>query len=332
MMAAVGARWVCLLCKERALEDPMAKERAKYRMSSYVPNYTWWIIGLTILGWLTHLGVGLFFESAKTTTRNKLIPQPIAQEAAPWAAKPPTEWPKLVTEAAGTMKTPLFVASNQACFVENDEGTLLALTTVGLKTDVGEKDGDIDPARLNSEIGEWSIGSGEQALKFTKIRDGGEDAFVAGLVILPAPEGAKAPISTVTLRKNNYRPGAPAFAVTRTADGNQRVYRGSILDNDSADGSIEITSLTLGRSRTIYTNGDGSATRVHFDEAIKVGDLLGAALVDSDGLLMAVITSPQAEVGRDAKTKTFMAFGMKALREAINFRPAAKRPLERGKK
>jgi len=330
MMAAVGARWVCLLCKEKALGDPMAKEREKYRVSSYVPNYTWLIVGLTVVAVLWRVGLAVFFDNASASARKPLLlPQPVAQAAASWAAKPPAEWPALVTEASADFKSPLFVAGRQACFVQDDDGAFLALTTVDLKNDADTKDGEVNPARLDSEIVEWRAGSGGQALKFTKVRPSGEDAFMAGLVVLALPEGAKAPVTPITVRKSVYRPGAPAFAVVRNAQGGQTVYRGHILDNDSADGSTDVTIMTYGRVRSITANGDGSATRVHFDEGLKVSDLIGAALVDSDGLLMAIITSPQAEVARDAKTKTFMAYGMKALSDTINHPPAPKRPLER---
>ena len=332
MMAAVGARWVCLLCKERALEDPMATERAKYRMSSYVPSYTKWIVILTVLAWGIHFGVGLFFENAKVSARQTLAPQKPPQAAAAWAAKPPTEWPVMVAEAAADFKSPIFVAGPRAFFVENDDGGLLSLTTVELAPNAGVKDGEINPERLESELVEWRVGSGDKTLKFSKMKPSDEIAFSEGVVVLPAPEGTKAPISPITLRKSNYRAGAPAFAVTRDAKGGQVVHHGNILDNDSADGSTDITSLTFGRQRILVATGDGSATRVHFDEALKVGDLVGAALVDSDGLLMAIITAPQAEMPRDAKTKTFLAFGMKALQETINPSVSVKRPMERGMK
>ena len=65
MMSAVDAKWVCLLCKERALGDPIKGERAQYRMSSYVPDFRFWIIVLSILGWGIFFGVRVYLRNAK---------------------------------------------------------------------------------------------------------------------------------------------------------------------------------------------------------------------------------------------------------------------------
>ena len=328
MMAPVGARWVCLLCKERALGDPNAKERERFRMSSYVPNYRMLSIILTVLGSVVFFAFRIFLADGRAKILHQLDSTPPLQAAAPWASQDPVKWPVLVTSASATFKAPLFASSGQGFFVHNDDGALLGLTTVTLAPGAASAV-EITPEVLANDLTAWTLGTKDSALTFTKTRPSGTKAFGEGVVVLAAPEGAKAPVQTLTVRTRPYRAGAPAFAVVRNPEGGQTVYRGSILDNGSADGSAEVAQLTIGGRQMTFERGDGSATRVHFDQALRVRDLRGAPLVDSDGLLMAILTAPQAEMEADAKTKTFFAFGMKALQETVNLPPSETRPIER---
>jgi len=60
VMVAVTGRWMCPLCKERALDDQIPADKKRFRMTSYVPNYRKWIVALVILGIALRIGVSVW--------------------------------------------------------------------------------------------------------------------------------------------------------------------------------------------------------------------------------------------------------------------------------
>jgi hypothetical protein len=328
MMTQVGARWVCLICKEKAISEMDGTAPTRYKMTSYVPDYAKWTAIIGIVGFVGYMGFRIWLMDSAADMRRQLAPPAIAQGVAPWAAKPPAEWPALVAPGVAKFRSSIFVGSNQACFVRNEDGDVLALTSVRLSKQSTVLAEDITPAKLGGDFLEWEVGSAPSVLKLAKMRPSGESAFTEGVVVLEVPSDAKTPAPVFTLRQRDYRAGVACFTISRTPEGQQVVRRASVLDSDSADGSVTVSSIRIGKSRSIVMQGDGSATRLHFDEAVRVGDLLGATVVDSDGLLMAIVTAPQADIDEDGKTKTFYAFGMQALRNTVNLQ-TGRRPMER---
>lgn len=83
-MVAVAGRWMCGLCRERALGDQIPAGEKRFRMSSYVPDYTKWIVALTILAVVLRLSLAMWIrhESSRPMPR-KPAPVPAETEEAP---------------------------------------------------------------------------------------------------------------------------------------------------------------------------------------------------------------------------------------------------------
>ena len=67
-MVAVAGRWMCALCKERALDDQIPADKRRFQMTLGAPNYAKWsaaIIGLIIVVRLSLL----FFLHGPTSSR-----------------------------------------------------------------------------------------------------------------------------------------------------------------------------------------------------------------------------------------------------------------------
>ena len=79
-MVAVAGRWVCTLCRERALDDQIPAGRKRFRMSSGVPDYTKWIVVLVVLAVLLRIGVATWLHSAARAPLPRK-PNPVPEES-----------------------------------------------------------------------------------------------------------------------------------------------------------------------------------------------------------------------------------------------------------
>ena len=149
-------------------------------------------------------------------------------------------------------------------------------------------------------------------------------AYAEGLVLLQPREKDGLPLEPLTLRTTSYSKGAKFSVVSCGADGKQIVRSAHVTAIESNDDTEIVTTLTIGSRRSVSHTGDGSATQLLLDASVLPAEVQGAAVVDSNGHLAAIVTGPAKQAAEGQKTKSFRAYGMLALGRTINPPPPPK--------
>ena len=121
MAVCVGQRWLCMLCKERALEDETRPKR-RYSMSTWAPDVEKWKLILTLIAVFGGLGVRMFlWNRVNPGIRDDERPEP-------WVTKGSEDWPQLVAGAKAEFKDEALAAAGNIFFVQKNDAEIVSVT------------------------------------------------------------------------------------------------------------------------------------------------------------------------------------------------------------
>ena len=324
MMVAVGGRWMCALCKERALEDQIPANKKRYRMSSGVPNYAMWS-GI-LIGLLVFMRVGGIRLILNLMSFGGSHPE-YESKPEPWASKPVAEWPRVVATGEGSLDTSTFRSSSNVFFVKKSDGGVLGITVASLADEAADFT-DENVAKLRKSITEWNASADGKSCKLGTLRPSSVKAAASGVLLLDCPDEKSLPAKALNLRPRSYGNGMKFHVVSTAKNGAQRDILATVVDNASTDGSETVTTFKTRYATSEVHSGDGSASTFRLTSPAKPSEIVGSPLVDFEGHLGAVLVAPLDPEKGDAPTDTFVAFGMNALRDAVAGKPPTKAQLQ----
>jgi len=314
MMVCISGRWLCKLCKERALDDGKPARR-EYSMRTWMPDVEKWQVILTVAVVFGGLGLRMFLWDR---TNGKIADD---DKPEPWVTKDQADWPLLVSGAKAEFKDKALVASRNAFFVQKPNGEVVSVTVAANAWANGDDamEKDAGAAKFAAQVSQWTAtGAKGEPFALGRILPTTNKAFLEGVVIGQVPESGKTPSRPVRLRSATYSPGMKLYVVVPRAGG-QSVHRGTVATDASVDGTAIVTTY---RSRYSgyheVVRGDGSATLLRMDKPIPAAELGGALVMDMRGYAAGVVTAAEPANEKDGTTTEIGIFGGEAFKEALN--------------
>ena len=313
MMVRVDNRFLCHLCKERALDST---ERYQMRSGVDVERLRFWGMVLTVVAVVGVVGFRMFTRSA---VRSALGPTPAVAVVAKedWAEKDPASWPAfLLSNQVESTAKDWRVAPNAFLIQRPDGVTLGATVMIGDRSPEGKL--PEEPFAFTS----WRLEGPHGFLIATgKVEAKAEPVLKRGIMLAPIEKPKDLPVTPLKLRISGYSANVRMKIVVANPAGEPaKVYPVSVRNNESSD-DTEIytvqTNLLSGRGRVSGVSGDGSDSLFELDEKVRVEDLVGAPVIDAFGHVAAIVTGPDRGGAREGVARRVRGFGMDAFRDAV---------------
>ncbi len=321
MMTQIDSKWVCLLCKERALADPHSAKRPTMR--TWAPDVHKWKIILAVVGITGSLAFRIFLWDKTFGSR-------AGDEARPetWVTKAHEDWPLMVTKATAVFENDSLEAAPNGFFVQSPSGAVLGVTmaTNSWVDDADADEPDAGAAKFSKAISDWKFEGGGKSSTLSKLLRTTNKAFLEGVVVFQTAGDSSPPVAPRKVRTAMYSAGMKIYVVASDGRGGQTVYPGRVLNNESADGLVIEETLKTRYSTTHYERGDGSASILQLEGKIPAAGLLGGMVLDARGYAAGIVTGADDE----RKGGTLVcAFGAEAFLEALNPGPNGKKSAPR---
>lgn len=311
MMVRVDNRFLCQLCKERALDST---ERYQMRSGMDLERLRFWGIVLSVVAVTGLVGFRMFVRTAVKSPASGLTSELPEKEA--WVEKDPADWPKfLLSNQVETGAQQWRVGPNAFLIQRPDGVTLGATAMIGGQPSEGEQ-----PAQPFS-FRSWKLtGAGALPIATGGIVPSAEPLLERGILLAPIEGSRDLPVTPLKLRKSGYGANMRMkIVVANSGGGVPKVYPVSVRNNESHDDTRVLTverNLISGRERVISVSGDGSDSLFELEEKVRVDDLIGAPVIDAFGHVAAIVTGPDHGGAREGMARRVRAFGMDALNKA----------------
>lgn len=258
MLFAIGGRRVCGLCRERAVSDVEGKIPRPYQLGVGAPDFMRVTILLTVLAVVIVLGMRIFMsevrreslkvvahqiEKAQTKAEEPeprladnsgAADEPAAPEETstlmpePWAAAPPSEWPRITLTNLVNLQRRESLAGGSAVLLTGESGALYGVTASHLLGELDTSRRDIAPTKLKVFLKDWTLHLADNPQAAIAFRDVNEEVFTKrfqgiDLLILTKPD-ALTPLPATALRAERIRAraGEDAFIVGVSSDDPQQ--------------------------------------------------------------------------------------------------------------
>lgn len=265
-MSLVQTRWMCHLCRERAIGDTLITGEKRYRMMQGA-DYAWmhWAgLALVILFVLGRFALPLFIKSRIGGSE---------QPGEAWVKKPHSEWPLLVLANKPALHGGRMLPVSSGCLVEDLDGDVYGMAPARVLLE-SEDDG-IDKhtvGEFQKTLIQWRMHAGtnrQAGITFTQAFGEPDAAFMSGILLFRVPAGASLPATPLKLRRTPVRNGSKLFVVAapQSVGGQQQVLTAKV------------------------TSAFGPFLNVVLDRTVDCTDISGAPVVDPRGMLAGFVTS-----------------------------------------
>ena len=311
-MLRIDNRFVCHLCKERALGST---ERYQLRQGPDLDRLRFWGTVLTVVAVLGFLGLRMFMRSAaKTPIAGSASSELEGQET--WVDKNPASWPAFLLSNQIETSAPQWRVAPNAFLIQRPDGVILGATAM-----IGERSAEGALPDKPVAITNWKLtGAATQSIAAGKIVPSAEPLLERGILLANIEQSGDLPVTPLKLRMSGYSANMRMkIVVANSAGGPPKVYPVSVRNNDSSDDSRVLTverNLLSGRERVVSMSGDGSGSLFELDEKVRVEDLIGAPVIDAFGHVAAIVTGSENGVAREGMARRVRGFGMDSLRKA----------------
>ena len=333
MAVRVGQRWLCMLCKERALEDEK-NPRREYSMRTWAPDVEKWHIVLAVIAVLGFI-LRLYLVGRMDGTLSD------EDKPEPWVTKASEDWPQLVAGASADFRDnedKALVAGGNVFFVQKSDAEIVSVTVAANAQSDGDDASarDAGASKFASRVSQWTaLGAKGAAFPLGKILPTTNKAFLQGVVIAGVSNGGQAPSRPLHLRSAPYASGMKLYVVTVRKGGGQSVHRGTVMSAASSDGLEIVTTYRSRYSQREFSRGDGSATILKMEAPVPATDLAGALVMDMRGYAAGVVTAAEPATEKGDTITEVEIFGGDAFRDALNpnnARRAESKALEKPRK
>lgn len=221
-------------------------------------------------------------------------------EPAAWASSAPTKWPQISVANAAEFNGHSPLKAGNAFFIRAKNGSVLAATAKHLLGPAGGVEPAVKLADLNASITQWNLNSRTSPLKTAHVRGlhaapDNYRLFNDWVLLQLAPEDiGKLPAEPLSPRYTYVQKGETVFLVGAGANGKiQEVHPATISETDG-------TTLT----------GE-------FEKPVDLVGYSGSPIVDSNGALVGVLTSSNANRDKEGKFKSFIAQSVAQVRPLL---------------
>src|SRR5688572_16187000 len=126
MMVRIDNRFVCHLCKERALDST---ERYQLQQGPDLDRLRFWGIVLTVVAVLGFLGLRMFTRSAAKVNLTPAAATEQAEQEA-WVDQDPASWPAMLLSNQIETSTPQWRVAPNAFLIQRPDGVILGATAM----------------------------------------------------------------------------------------------------------------------------------------------------------------------------------------------------------
>jgi hypothetical protein len=313
MMVCVDSRFVCHLCKERALGST---ERYQLRQGIDPERLRFWGIVLTVVAVVGVVGFRMFVRDA-VRSQGPAAAASAVTEAESWADKDPAGWPAFLLANQIEASAPQWRVAPNAFLIQRPDGVILGATAM-----IGENSTTEAPPAKPFAFTSWKLtGTGGQSTPAGKIVSSAEPLLERGILLATIEKSGDLPVTPLKLRTSGYSANVRMkIVVANGAGGAPKVYPVSVRNNESSDDTQILTvekNLLSGRQRVLGMSGDGSNSLFELEEKVRVEDLVGAPVIDAFGHVAAIVTGPDNGVAREGMARRVRGFGMDALQRAV---------------